>query len=248
MSKFFKEFLRSDFLQEKTASEEDAIKSTLDTITPDVLEKLAEEIGVMIDQSPAMTLEEKLAEEGVEERKGDLGSSDSAQSTPKQDASKHTNEESTTSDIVNKPDKSKEEPTTSDIAGKSEPTATEASDKEDDTEEDKKEEEEKKDEPTSPEASDCEEKKEEDCKEDDKEEKEASEEVDFEMIKEAYELAEEKLASQGFTALDYVFNKTANEEMACFITDKAEKLAFLSDRPTLMVADEILGTISEKLG
>jgi len=89
-----------------------------------------------------------------------------------------------------------------------------------------------------------------DKEEKDKEEKESADdcEKDEEVIKQAYELAEQKLASNGFSVADFVFEKCANEEVSLFIAENAEKLASLSDKPILQVADEILSTLSEKLG
>ena len=56
---FFEEFAKNDFF-EKKASENENIKNTLGSITPSVLEKLAEEIGAISDEED-MTLEQKLA-------------------------------------------------------------------------------------------------------------------------------------------------------------------------------------------
>ena len=97
---------------------------------------------------------------------------------------------------------------------------------------------------------DSEKDKEKDKEEKDKEEKESADdcEKDEEVIKQAYELAEQKLASNGFSVADFVFEKCANEEVSLFIAENAEKLASLSDKPILQVADEILSTLSEKLG
>ena len=289
MSKFFKELLRTDFFEEKTASEHEAMKNTLDSITPEVLEKLAEEIGVMMDQSPMVTLEEKLAsddEEKKEEKKDEPTSAEASDCEKKDEEKKDEPTSAEAADCEKKDEDKKDEPTSAEASDcekkdedkKDEPTSSEASDCE-------KKDEDKKDEPTSTEASDDEDKKEEkkdeptsceasldespDTKEapatpageSDKAEapleasqgtetviKEADEENNFEMMKKAYELAGEKLAEAGYSVADYVFNKTASEDIACFIADKAEKLAFLSDRPVLMVADEILGSVSEKLG
>ena len=84
-------------------------------------------------------------------------------------------------------------------------------------------------------------------KEEPKEDKEA-EGCSEEEIKKAYEVAEQKLASAGLTVADYVFDKVANEVTALFVTENAEKLASLSDKSTLQVADEILTAMAEKLG
>lgn len=70
--------------------------------------------------------------------------------------------------------------------------------------------------------------------------KEASEFSEEEIIKVAYDIAGEKLASVGVSVADYVFSKIASEEMAIFIADKAEKLAFISDKNAYQVADDIM--------
>ena len=145
---FFEEFAKNDFF-EKKASENENIKNTLGSITPSVLEKLAEEIGAISDEED-MTLEQKLASEEEEEEE------------PKEDK---------------------------EAAG---------------------------------------------CSEDE--------------VKQAYEIAEQKLASAGLTVADYVYEKTASESTALFVSENAEKLASLSDKSTLQVADEILSAMAEKLG
>ena len=117
---------------------------------------------------------------------------------------------------------------------------------EEDSEKDKEKDKEEKDKEEKESADDSEKDKE----EKDKEEKESADdcEKDEEVIKQAYELAEQKLASNGFSVADFVFEKCANEEVSLFIAENAEKLASLSDKPILQVADEILSTLSEKLG
>ena len=67
------------------------------------------------------------------------------------------------------------------------------------------------------------------------------------IMKVAYEIAEEKFASVGLSVADYVFSKVANEEIAIFVADKAEKLAFLTDQSILKVADDILGSVADSL-
>ena len=62
---FFEEFAKNDFF-EKKASENENIKNTLGSITPSVLEKVAEEIGAISDEED-MTLEQKLASEEEKE-------------------------------------------------------------------------------------------------------------------------------------------------------------------------------------
>ena len=206
---FFEEFAKNDFF-EKKASENENIKSTLESITPSVLEKLAEEIGA-ISEEEDMTLEQKLAAESEEEAKEE----------PKEE-----------------PKEAKEEP-------KEEPKEdkeAEGCSNKDEEEKEAEPEEEEKEEPKKEEAKEEE-------KEEPKEDKEAegcSNQED--EVKKAYEIAEQKLASAGLTVADYVYEKTASETTALFISENAEKLASLSDKTTLQVADEILSAMAEKLG
>lgn len=76
----------------------------------------------------------------------------------------------------------------------------------------------------------------------------AEEESEDEIIKVAYDIAAEKLAAEGYTLEDYVFSKVANEDIAYFIADKAEKLAYLADKNPLQVADDILFEIENMIG
>ena len=181
---FFEEFAKNDFF-EKKASENENIKNTLGSITPSVLEKLAEEIGAISDEED-MTLEQKLASEEEKEE-------------------------------------AKEE------EKEAEPEEKEEAEEEKEAEPEEKEEakEEEKEEP--------------------KEDKEAAG-CSEDEVKQAYEIAEQKLASAGLTVADYVYEKTASESTALFVSENAEKLASLSDKSTLQVADEILSAIAEKLG
>ncbi|MDF2841730.1 MAG: hypothetical protein K0R00_156 [Herbinix sp.] len=73
----------------------------------------------------------------------------------------------------------------------------------------------------------------------------AAEYSEEELTKIAYEVAEEKLASEGYSLTDYVFSYLPDEKVASFIADKAEKLAFLSERSPLQVADDILLNIGD---
>jgi hypothetical protein len=68
------------------------------------------------------------------------------------------------------------------------------------------------------------------------------------LEKVAYEVAAEKLASEGYTLTDYVFTQIPNEKIASFIADKAEKLASLSDKHPLQVADDIMINIADIIG
>lgn len=217
---FFAEFVKDDFF-EKQASENENVKNALGGVTPSVLEKLAEEIGAICNQEEAMTLEEKLASE-------------------EEEAKEEEKEETT-------PEDKKE--------GACKSAENEEADKE--TKEDSSEDKEAEDETGCEDNKECnkDEKKEGECKsaEDEEPKEEAKEDsekdvAEDEIVKKAYELAEQKLAERGLSVEDYVFQKTANEEVSEFIADYAEKLAFLSDRPTLQVADEIITSVTEKLG
>jgi DNA mismatch repair ATPase MutL len=74
--------------------------------------------------------------------------------------------------------------------------------------------------------------------------KESSED-DEAIVKEAYELAEEKLASAGLTVKDYILSKIDDEHVAEDISVKAEKLAYVTGKNTLQVADDIIGSICD---
>lgn len=242
---FFEEFAKNDFF-EKKASENENIKSTLGSITPSILEKLAEEIGALSDEED-MTLEQKLASEEEKEDPKEEEKED-----PKEDKEAEAEPED------KKEDESKEE------EPKEDKEAEGCSDKEDDEKEAEAESEDKKEEPKEDkEAAGCSDKeeekeaepedetasKEEEKKEEPKEDKEAAGCSNKEdEVKQAYELAEQKLASAGLTVADYVYEKTASESTALFVSENAEKLASLSDKTTLQVADEILSAMAEKLG
>ena len=202
---FFEEFAKNDFF-EKKASENENIKNTLGSITPSVLEKLAEEIGAISDEED-MTLEQKLAsEEEEKEEVKEVKEEKEAESEEKEEAKEETKEEK-----------------------EAEPEEKEEAEEEKEAEPEEKEEakEEEKEEP--------------------KEDKEAAG-CSEDEVKQAYEIAEQKLASAGLTVADYVYEKTASESTALFVSENAEKLASLSDKSTLQVADEILSAMAEKLG
>lgn len=63
----------------------------------------------------------------------------------------------------------------------------------------------------------------------------------------AYEVAGEKLASCNFSLADYVFTKVASEEDAIHIAATAEKLAFVSNKNPLRVADDLIGEIANQM-
>lgn len=210
MSKFYNEFIKDDFLQEKTASE---VSSTIEGLSADILEKIAEEIDA-ISGDGDMTLEDKLAGECEDEEED------------KEKCKEEDKEEKESSDCDKEEDKEEKE----------------SSDEKEEDKEEKESSDEKEE--------DKEEKESSDEEEGEKEEKESSdeEEDDKEAVKEAYELAEQKLASEGYTIADYVFSKCANEDVACFVADNAEKLAYLTDVSPLQVADNILDTVFDKIG
>lgn len=68
-----------------------------------------------------------------------------------------------------------------------------------------------------------------------------------ELIKIAYEVAEEKLASAGLNLIDYVYNTIPNEKVASFIAENSEKLAYLSGKSSLQVADDIMLNMNDIL-
>ena len=228
---FFEEFAKNDFF-EKKASENENIKNTLGSITPSVLEKLAEEIGAISDEED-MTLEQKLASE--EEEKEEEKEEKEAESEEKEEAKEETKEEKEA-----EPEE-KEEAEEEKEAEPEEKEEAEEEEKEAEPEEKEEAEEEKEAEPE-----EKEEAKEEE-KEEPKEDKEAAG-CSEDEVKQAYEIAEQKLASAGLTVADYVYEKTASESTALFVSENAEKLASLSDKSTLQVADEILSAMAEKLG
>ena len=225
---FFEEFAKNDFF-EKKASENENIKSTLESITPSVLEKLAEEIGA-ISEEEDMTLEQKLAAESEEEAKEEPKEAKEAEGC----SNKDEEEKEAEPEEEEKEEPKKEEP--------KEDKEAEGCSNKDEEEKEAEPEKEEKEEPKKEEAKEEE-------KEEPKEDKEAEGCSDQEdEVKKAYEIAEQKLASAGLTVADYVYEKTASETTALFISENAEKLASLSDKTTLQVADEILSAMAEKLG
>lgn len=85
---------------------------------------------------------------------------------------------------------------------------------------------------------------------------EAEEYSEEEILKQAYEVAEQRLYESGLDTSDYVFNKVASDESLCgfanedscaFIADYAEKLASLSEKTALEVVDDILVEVANKL-
>lgn len=70
---------------------------------------------------------------------------------------------------------------------------------------------------------------------------------DLESLAAAYDAEYEKYASEGRTVRDYVYDQVDDAEFAAVVGDMAEKLAFISDLPVFMVADDLMTTISEKI-
>lgn len=70
---------------------------------------------------------------------------------------------------------------------------------------------------------------------------------DIESLAAAYEAEYEKYASEGLTVRDYVYNQVEDAEFAAVVGDMAEKLAYVSELPVFMVADDLMTTISAKI-
>jgi hypothetical protein len=76
--------------------------------------------------------------------------------------------------------------------------------------------------------------------------------IDENTMKEAYELAQSDLEKEGYTVADYIFSKIADdesdEEFCIDLSEKiaatAEKLAMVSDRNALQVADDIIAKMA----
>ena len=83
--------------------------------------------------------------------------------------------------------------------------------------------------------------------EDDEDEKEttASEYSQEELIKVAYDRAEEKLASGGYTLADYVYTVIDDEKLATEIAEQAEKIAYVMDQNPLKTADDLISSIQK---
>lgn len=82
---------------------------------------------------------------------------------------------------------------------------------------------------------------------DEADEEEVEDDEDLESLAAAYETEYEKYASEGLTVKDYIYNQVEDEEFASVVGDMAEKLAFVSELPVFMVADDLMTTISEKI-
>ena len=82
---------------------------------------------------------------------------------------------------------------------------------------------------------------------DDESEEEAVSEDDMEALAAEYDEAYEKLASEGYTIADYAYSKIANEEVANFVGENAEKLAAVSGLNPLIVADDLLDEIVSQI-
>lgn len=63
----------------------------------------------------------------------------------------------------------------------------------------------------------------------------------------AYTILETRLGEMGVTTADYVGNYVANEKVASFIADKAEKLAAVQEVSPFKVADDIIMAMATKL-
>lgn len=72
-------------------------------------------------------------------------------------------------------------------------------------------------------------------------------EGDMEALAAEYDEAYEKLASEGYSIADYAYSKVANEEVASFVGENAEKLAAVSGLNPLIVADDLLDQIMSQI-
>lgn len=81
---------------------------------------------------------------------------------------------------------------------------------------------------------------------DETEDEEVSE-GDMEALAAEYDEAYEKLASEGYSIADYAYSKVANEEVASFVGENAEKLAAVSGLNPLIVADDLLDQIMSQI-
>ena len=75
----------------------------------------------------------------------------------------------------------------------------------------------------------------------------AAEEEIAEIEKEAFEYAEEVLNNAGYSVADYVYSFVGNEKVALNIADTAEKLAYVSDQPTIKVARDLIVSMANLL-
>lgn len=190
---FYKEMSKNNFM-EKTASENNEIKETLSGLSPEILQKLANEIDNIESDGMKSSLETIASECGSDGK----STEDEGKSEDKSEEKKEAEEE-----------------------GKSE---------------------------------EC---KSEECKSEDKpeEKKEAEDEGEIpngekseeEVKKEAYELASQRLEKAGYTVADYVYSKTADEEISEYVSKTAEVIADMTEKTALEVADDILGALNEKL-
>lgn len=84
-------------------------------------------------------------------------------------------------------------------------------------------------------------------------EKTAAEENDdsdteFEIVKQACEQIESDLAGGGYTLADWIYSKDESlEKYASEIADTAEKIAYVYDLPRILVASDLLDTMSEAI-
>ena len=242
---FYDAFASEDFF-EKTAMENKNINESLNEIDPSVLEKVAAELGAMSESEDMTTLQEKLAAD----------CSGSQCSTSKSSDNKKCAEDDEDEEDYEDDDKKK-----CGACGSGKKCAEDnkkcAEDEEYCEDDDKKKcgacgsdkkcaEDNKK----------CAEDEEYYDNEYDENDKQAADYTEEEILKQAYEIAEQKLASEGLGTIDYVFSKVAsdeslyglaNEESCAFIADKAEKLASLSEKTALEVVDDILVEVAGKL-
>lgn len=218
MNNFFNELIQNDYF-EKQASENESIKNALEDCSSSVLQKLAQELGALSEEK-ATTLQEKLA----------------ATEEDEEEADKETNTEEKDGECKAE-DSETDEPEQE--GEKEDEKDAECEPEKEEEQEDEKEDQEEAQKEDEKEAEDDTEAEEDEEKEDD--EKEAFE-------REAYFAAQEKLASHNLSIADFVFEKCANEDVAEYIAETAEKLACLCDKSALQIADEIFDSVMNKLG
>lgn len=233
MNKFFNGLMNENFLQ-KEASENESTKNALNEASPSILQKLAEELGALADERTE-TLQQKLAAEDEEENEEDDKEAGDCKTDGESSKSKEEDEDKEAGDCKADDESSKSEEDDDKEAGE-EPSKSE----EDEGEEGK-------------EAKECDNNGPCENAKTKEEDEDCNNEGDCENEKEAFEIAayteaQEKLASSNMTVQDFIFEKCANDEVAAYIADNAEKLASIYDKPALQIADEILDSVFNKLG
>jgi len=220
MSSFYDELINGALRQtEKIASTEQEARDILRGLDDDQIEALAQEIGLLTKEAEELTVEEKATE--------------SARTT-ESDAEKDLKDSSEKSieDGVKEEDKQ---------IAESKAEADKTKEREDEHTDKKKEE---VDSPTNA-----------DSGKDDSEYELTASEVLLNILKEgaaleeeieksAYAMTEAILSDMNVGVEDYLISRLGNEKIASVIMDKAVKLAYVSDKPVLQVADDLLTTMA----